>query len=177
MFKINYRIVLEENEDISTMDIKSFNEQVYDIYGQFEIVINELHEGYVDDCLPFGIEIITFWLRLLNQAAIALQKKSYVAFWIPETDSFWIEMTCKENTVLVRIVELIKYSDVLKCHIISEHHEVFKNKTEFTSVSKEEVINEIKRVTQTFIKDIEMINDNLLSSEVINEIIELNKQM
>lgn len=115
MFKIRYFIYDSFKEKIRSLDLETFNEKEHEIYGTFEIKVNDRIRGFVIDYSEeiFNTEYekkefdsiwdtmdnLTFWINVFLKVSInIINGHEYIAFRDIESIN-WIELKKIENYI------------------------------------------------------------------------------
>ncbi|WP_310604461.1 hypothetical protein [Anaerosporobacter sp.] len=171
MFKIEYIIIDEGKEELmSIVD----NAYVF-IEGQIEISFNEKIQGGVLQEATFLNEYIDDWFNLLNQVAVELKEKDYVAFSVPETSGLWIEFKCEKDVLIISKFTSNQGITGAESVVIKEvEKKEFFWKDEV--IKKEDFFEEIHKKTSEFINEIFEINPNAMKCKNLERLMELHQR-
>lgn len=173
-FKIKYKIFQETLQLLQKMDMQEFDEEFGDIEGQIELNFNGNTEGEVNDCIPFGDELLIEWYTCLNNIVNILKSNEYAAFEVPDTDGIWLEFIDSGN--FLKVSEKKLYCDNVTDSIINKPLKDLKNYGwSDVVIDKNEFFASISKSTKDFLNDISKVNDGLLRTESISELIALYK--
>lgn len=193
MFKIRYFIYDSFKEKIRSLDLETFNEKEHEIYGTFEIRVNDRIRGFVIDYSEeiFNTEYekkefdsiwdtmdnLTFWINVFLKVSInIINGHEYIAFRDIESIN-WIELKKIENYIYMSEIEGEKFPENLQKMMVFnkvyndnagiKKEEFFKNE----KIDLEEFVKEIRNTAKKFILDVKKINPVLLHNSQIKEII------
>jgi len=198
MFKIRYFIYDLFKEKIKNLDLESFDREWYEIYGTFEIRINNQLKGFVADyskevfatkiekekfdSIWLMSDVLTFWIDIFLQIAINLRYgNEYVAFRDIENIN-WLEFVKKNEYIYISEIEGERFpknfqeSIVLKKVYIDNIYIDNKGKMNESffkneKVNYKEFIKEIEYKSKQFIEEIKLINPVLLNNTQMKKII------
>lgn len=193
MFKIRYFIYDLFKEKIKNLDLESFNREWYEIYGTFEIRINNQLKGFVADyskeffatkiekdkfdSIWLMSDVLTFWIDIFLQIAINLiYGNKYIAFRDIENIN-WLEFVKKNKYIYISEIEGEKFpknfqeSIVLKKVYIDNKSKMNESFFKNEKVNYKEFIKEIEYKSKQFIEEIKLINPVLLNNTQMKKII------
>lgn len=193
MFKIRYFIYDLFKEKIKNLDLESFDREWYEIYGTFEIRINNQLKGFVADyskevfatkiekekfdSIWLMSDVLTFWIDIFLQIAINLRYgNEYVAFRDIENIN-WLEFVKKNEYIYISEIEGERFpknfqeSIVLKKVYIDNKGKMNENFFKNEKVNYKEFIKEIEYKSKQFIEEIKLINPVLLNNTQMKKII------
>ena len=193
MFKIRYFIYDLFKEKIKNLDLESFDREWYEIYGTFEIRINNQLKGFVADyskevfatkiekekCDSIWLmsDVLTFWIDIFLQIAINLRYgNEYVAFRDIENIN-WLEFVKKNEYIYISEIEGERFpknfqeSIVLKKVYIDNKGKMNESFFKNEKVNYKEFIKEIEYKSKQFIEEIKLINPVLLNNTQMKKII------
>lgn len=178
MFTINYNISDEYKHLLSTIHHESFETDYGDIEGQFELIFNGYHQGYIDDSIPYGYELLISWFKILNDSSIKLCDNDYVAFSILETDEYWIQMeTIGDFINIKKMKDTISKRDVTELIVTSRFKEFIEWDWQGITIPKTAFITEVKKKTKLFLHEVTQINRNLLKSKCLHDLLLSNLKL
>lgn len=167
--KNKFNIPEEELEELRSISNKEFDEWC-NIEGQFELIINNIRFGYVDNDVPFANELIISWLKILNNVALKLKENSnIVVFYIPDSTR-WLEIIVDKEILHINEIEPIEKN--IEFLITDKNYSnLFKycNKSEL--IDKNDFIYCIVNSSRNFINYISNINEDILLSKTMKELI------
>ncbi|WP_338954308.1 hypothetical protein KST95_01005 [Fusobacterium nucleatum] len=193
MFKIRYFIYDLFKEKIKNLDLESFDREWYEIYGTFEIRINNQLKGFVADyskevfatkiekekfdSIWLMSDVLTFWIDIFLQIAINLRYgNEYVAFRDIENIN-WLEFVKKNEYIYISEIEGERFpknfqeSIVLKKVYIDNKGKMNESFFKNEKVNYKEFIKEIEYKSKQFIEEIKLINPVLLNNTQMKKII------
>lgn len=193
MFKIRYFIYDLFKEKIKNLDLESFDREWYEIYGAFEIRINNQLKGFVADyskevfatkiekekfdSIWLMSDVLTFWIDIFLQIAINLRYgNEYVAFRDIENIN-WLEFVKKNEYIYISEIEGERFpknfqeSIVLKKVYIDNKGKMNESFFKNEKVNYKEFIKEIEYKSKQFIEEIKLINPVLLNNTQMKKII------
>ena len=193
MFKIRYFIYDLFKEKIKNLDLESFDREWYEIYGTFEIRINNQLKGFVADyskevfatkiekekfdSIWLMSDVLTFWIDIFLQIAINLRYgNEYVAFRDIENIN-WLEFIKKNEYIYISEIEGERFpknfqeSIVLKKVYIDNKGKMNESFFKNEKVNYKEFIKEIEYKSKQFIEEIKLINPVLLNNTQMKKII------
>ncbi len=193
MFKIRYFIYDLFKEKIKNLDLESFDREWYEIYGTFEIRINNQLKGFVADyskevfatkiekekfdSIWLMSDVLTFWIDIFLQIAINLRyANEYVAFRDIENIN-WLEFVKKNEYIYISEIEGERFpknfqeSIVLKKVYIDNKGKMNESFFKNEKVNYKEFIKEIEYKSKQFIEEIKLINPVLLNNTQMKKII------
>lgn len=174
LFVLKYRIPDDAINALSGISAEDFDKEYGDIEGQIEMDFNGKKEGFVNNELPFGRELLVTWIKILNLVVKKLNISNYVAFIIPEMDSIWVEFIHKEGLLRVRKVK-DKKKDLDDMIITSPSKYFVTYDWDNVVIDKNDFTEKIMHKTKEFIHDISVINKSLLDSQSIKELVLINQ--
>lgn len=192
MFKIRYFIYDLFKEKIKNLDLESFDREWYEIYGTFEIRINNQLKGFVADyskevfatkiekekfdSIWLMSDVLTFWIDIFLQIAINLRyANEYVAFRDIENIN-WLEFVKKNEYIYISEIEGERFpknfqeSIVLKKVYIDNKGKMNESFFKNEKVNYKEFIKEIEYKSKQFIEEIKLINPVLLNNTQMKKI-------
>lgn len=193
MFKIRYFIYDLFKEKIKNLDLESFDREWYEIYGTFEIRINNQLKGFVADyskevfatkiekekfdSIWLTSDVLTFWIDIFLQIAINLRYgNEYVAFRDIENIN-WLEFVKKNEYIYISEIEGERFpknfqeSIVLKKVYIDNKGKMNESFFKNEKVNYKEFIKEIEYKSKQFIEEVKLINPVLLNNTQMKKII------
>lgn len=148
-------------DDIGNVSLKEFNAEWTNIFGYFELDINDQTVGYCPDreLLPdereFGDEEITDWLYKLSSMIVQLENRN----------------ECEWDLLSLNLAKIvIKKDDVLT---ISLMHRFSGEIWWSEKVTTQEYITELLSAVDRFVEEIRTLNSELLKSKTLTNIIEI----
>lgn len=193
MFKMKYFIYDSFKEKIRFLDLETFNKEEHEIYGTFEIRVNDRIRGFVRDyseevfiteyekkkfdSIWDMIDNLTFWIDVFLKVGINLVNGyEYVAFRDIESIN-WLEFKKIGKYIYISEIEGEKFPEnfqetlifnkVYNDDVSIKNEEFLKNE----KVDFEEFIKEIRDTSKKFILEVEKINPALLHNFQMKEII------
>jgi len=169
--KVRFNILEEQLKELKHTTIEEFDDFA-NIEGQFELIIGNIRFGYVDNEIPFSNELLISWFKILNKVLVELIENSqYVIFYIPDSHK-WLEIVVQEDSFNIAEVELIE-KDVEFLITNKRCSNLFKYNNKVDIIGKKEFVNCILENTSEFINNISNINEQLIRSKTMQELIEL----
>lgn len=195
MFEINYFIYKYDKKKLQKITLMEFEKEYEEIYGQFELKINDksfriVDESYEDNKIfnslkekinfyeTLPTEILNAWFCKLIQVATYLKNNTYIAIKDIES-SLWLEFIRVENILKVglgtekklivkdsELDQYPKFEHTWKEHKIELEYIWKDQEIEFTYF-----IKEIEKKTNNFLNEIKEINVALLESKAIKQLI------
>ncbi|WP_053366297.1 hypothetical protein [Bacillus sp. FJAT-27245] len=179
MLKVKYEIFEDYKEELKGIELSKFDEEYHQIYGLFTITIGEQDFiPYPSGDIPLSAkksysELLLSHFELLNEVVKFLSEYDYVALKYIEDSWSWLEFVKMEGD-LVKISELEYEIDSLKS-LVSTDSTLLKGakfgSIKEVSVSKEELVKEIKQTTKLFTEEIKCINPMLLKSKCFSNVL------
>lgn len=193
MFKIKYFIYDSFKEKIRFLDLETFNKEEHEIYGTFEIRVNDRIRGFVIDyskevfiteyekksfdSIWDMIDNLTFWINIFLKVGINLiNGNKYIAFRDIESIN-WLEFKKIDEYIYISEIEGEKFPKNFQQTLVFnkmynddrniKNEDFFKNER----VNFEEFIKEIKDISKKFILEVTEINPALLYNSQMKEII------
>ena len=179
MFKIDFRIN-ENDEWIQNVSTKDYDKDDGGIEGFLMLTVGNDTYGYCPSRPlqegEFDSILIDTWMRFWVSALVYLPKTGYVAFRDIETPRVWIEVKHLENddvtiSVVYQVNSIEKEgpSDLLITRpLVDFYYDEKLTATVSFDVFKTEVLDN----AIAFVKQAWTLNSNLISSMLINELIE-----
>lgn len=178
MFEIKFRIT-DELGIIGDWDADTFDREG-DLEGFFAINFNghlygyhhenELQEGEV------GFELLTHWFEMLIKVYINLNNSKYVALSDIESYNTWLEFKLEDGELLVSVIENENKAG-LGAIITSPFETYTYSDWKNVQVSKAEFKNELVIKANEYINSVGNINQNLLHSKRMQQLILLLDQI
>lgn len=169
--QIKFNILEEQLKELKYTSVEEFDDFA-NIEGQFEFIIGNIRFGYVDNEIPFSNELLISWFKILNRVLGELIGNSkYVTFYIPDSHK-WLEIEVQGDSINISEAELI---DKNVGFLITNKRcsNLFKYSNKVDAIGKKEFINCILENTNKFINNISNINEQLICSKTMQELIEL----
>ena len=169
--EIKFNILEEKLEELKSISNKEFDEWG-NIEVQFELIINNIRFGYVDNDVPFANELIISWLKILNNVALKLKNSNRVIFYIPYSTK-WLEIIVDKEILNINEIEPIEKN--IEFLITDKNYSnLFRycNKSEI--IDKSDFIYCIVGSSRNFINYISDINEDILLSTTMKELINVS---
>lgn len=169
--EIRFNILEEQLKELKHTSVKEFDDFA-NIEGQFEFVIGNIKFGYVDNEIPFSNELLISWFKILNKVLEELiENSNYVIFYIPDSYK-WLELEVKGDSISITELKLTE-KNVEFLITNKRYSNLFKYSTKVDVIGKKEFFNCILKNTDKFINNVLDINENLICSTTMQELIEL----
>ena len=169
--KIRFNILEEQLQELKYISIEEFDEFA-NIEGLFEFIIDNIRFGYVDNDIPFSNELLISWFKILNRASMELiENNKCIVSYIPDSNK-WLEIEIQGEKIKITELELMEKNvefliNNQKCS------DLFKYSNKIDVIEKKEFINCILENTHKFINNISNINEKLIYSKAMQELISL----
>ena len=163
-------------DEISTITVKAFDKDWYNVSGYVQVDIGEHQIGYfpMRPAMPgqTGDEWVNWWLESFLQCANKISETKYVAFPMPESNLTWLEFELVDTRVIFNLAE---YGGCeLKGLIITEKFNGFTYVEPLgVEIEYADFLKEIKRASMSFFNELESINPSLMNSKMAIDMLHL----
>ena len=100
MFSIDYGILEDTKEEIQELSKENFKDNP-EIYGQFELKLDNYIIGYVDEEIPFENELVLTWFNFFTESCKNILTNSYSIFCVIDLKDFWLELKKEKNEIRI----------------------------------------------------------------------------
>lgn len=169
MFSIDYGILEDTKEEIQELSKENFKDNP-EIYGQFELKLDNYIIGYVDEEIPFENELVLTWFNFFTESCKNILTNSYSIFCVIDLKDFWLELKKEKHEIRINRKKPIQQEIPFLISKKSEEEYFNSDSEKLMILSEIDFFTEIYIKGKNFIDTIEELNKELLDIEVLANI-------